>query len=701
MQFEQDQAIISWSRSGNVYTWSASYINTQNSSSNPTGIITFLSDQYSGSLTLSNLSTGADVYADIVSLLNEWNLADDSQYPWRVDGQTTIAPKVSRLEVAGNATPLMSYPGQVNDLSAPITDADGNAPFTVGWSPTYTLRGWFDTSVYQWQFNAGQSVSTQAAIGLVKFFDGSIQGAPNPAGHEGYFRFDFEDWRVCCADVAQWYRYGWGASVGGMLPQNATQWTNNFEMMNKPSSGALLAYNDDLTIDSPGGCAYSGTSDPAFWAVKWAECGETYQSYNFARPAGRDKFVIDETQPVYCYDGATLTNVADGSTAASVSGTGPWGGPSAGGWYNGFTSDGGGAVTFGTKLFTAPSDWNNNSDDAASAFGKLRFSSAPSLLGRVVIAPDVATGKTMTFGSVATPAPQTNFGMAAAGTEAVDLYDASMTALASNVTATRVSDTVFTVAASYPTAVFVMIHGAAAYKYCDDYPKGDFIYLEWLLDNRTNQEYTRLTGVDDCTGSQAARPTLNFGYASFSQTQDALPILKCSPRVACFSPNGEVFPNGKTYPFPSSFDLDERYGSKWQAQIIWSMTDPLWQTPHERCGLGGGPTIWGIDDGSCQPDIEDVNAYFGKPPMFEARLAVPSGFPAMPSGITLGFLSPVLFNSGDVAFPPGLTGYDGASGFPNAVATPWTLAIALCAALPCDQFGYADWVVGCQPATGD
>ena len=697
---------------------------------------------------LSAPNTGADVYADAQGLLGNWPLNDDALYPWRTDSLTQIAPLVGRLE-KGESAPSLFTPTTTNDLRNPIADVNGNGPFTTStspgqhggatvdgsgynpyttnvwpppagwtyingqagawiptyatsptldWIPTYSQIPTFDAGIYQFQFATGQTSATAAATALVKLLDGSVTGAPNPAGYQDYFRFDFSDYRGCCDSTTgafEAYIYGYGmfvsafnAQTGAQLPVNAANWTSYTQCANK-SGGASLAYLDQTT-SAPPDCNYSSAWDLAFWAYKYAECGETWQSVNFARPGGADKFLIDETQ-VYCYAAGVLYQQDAVTPAAGLNLTGTWGGASVNGFFNGATTDGSGNLTLGAKQFNLPSDWHSASGDDASAFGKLRFPTAPSLLGRASIKPD-ATGEIMTFG-----AAQTSFGMAVSGTEAVDLYDGNMALLASSVTATRVSDSVFTVPAAYLTAAWVMIHGAPAWPQSDNYPKGDFIYLTWLSDIRTNGEAAALSGKKECDGvTPVPPPTPNLGYAAFSQTADALPIVQCAPRVVCFSPNGETWTNGKTYAFPATFALDGKYGGSWKAAVLFNMTDPFWQTPHKPCGSAIG---WAVDASATCPADTGTKAYYALAPQCEARLTVPAGFPALPAGVTLGFLSPVTNSSGDVAYMPPPNGWLDPS-HPCPVNTPWQLAINLCADLAggC-RFDYSPWVVGCPPAT--
>ena len=683
---------VFWHRTATVFTWNFEFKQWDNITGGVGNDVKF-----SGTVTLSDpskpnytASGNYDVMADINGLLANWPLNDDSLIPWRTDNDTTLCPLVSRLEVDGDRSPI------------------GFDMYYVQKPNSTTWVAWFDTAIYEWQWAAGADPTSAAPTGLVKFLDGSPQGLPKAVGYTGYFRFDFNEWRACCASGnVRWYVQGYGQSQPPALPGTATQWPNFWQRMNKPCVGPLLAYNDANTTGNSS-CTYLGTADTAIYAIKWAECGETYESINCARPAGADKFLIDETT-CRCnggLSGSTLTLIDSDNnplTSNPFTTADIVGGASIGGFYA-VSSVATSSINLGTKMFNCPAGWDTNSYDGSSVISKLRFPSCPSLLGRIGIVAVADAGSHAPYSAGWTPtyqfpSAQVNFGMAVAGTESVDIYDASMTKLVAGATATRVDDTKFILDAGYSTAVWVMIHGCTCspatgsqhYEFCDDYPKGDYVYCEWTVDWRTNAERTRLLGATDCAGNTPPTdiPAANSGYSLASQTKDSLPLCVKSPRVVCFSPNEEAWSNGITYPFPT-LPLDGIYGSKWQAQVVWSITDPFWQTPHEPCGHGiAWSGTWTEDDGSCNVDTNDLR-YYQLAPMVEARLTVPAGFPALASGVT-----PL----GGANSPPPVTGYQD-NGTPSQPVTPWGTQIILCntVAGTCNHtpaFPYANWVLGC------
>jgi len=292
----------------------------------------------------------------------------------------------------------------------------------------------------------------------------------------------------------------------------------------------------------------------------------------------------------------------------------------------------------------------------------------------------------------------------AAHTEQVDLYDATYILVAFNVTATRTSDSTFTTATAYPTAVWATITGVSYY-FDDDLPKGDFAVLQWGFDFRTTAEILRLTGQLDCSGSQVTMPTANLATRLLSRMRFACRRNRCQSGGGLFHAQWREFCQWHHLRFSTSFVMDERYGSRWQGYVQQTMTDLFWQKPHLPCGalslsiladpgdtVDGSAITWVMDNGRAKRirmmKIRGCRTmYYPLAPMVEARLTLPSTYGAaqnetpasLPSGISIGWLSPVDHNSGDVAFPPGAVGFN-LDGSPASVMTPWVLHSLLCAA---------------------
>ena len=393
----------------------------------------------------------AGVYSDVKFLLSKWPLNDDGAYPWRTDGVWQIAPLVSRDEVPGNVSPLQSLSSStVDDLRSPIADANGNAPFTDAWIPTYSQTGWFDTNCWGWQFANGTNA---AATSLVRFLGtGLILGLPLPGAfldsygywfkaltgipfgnYQNFFDFNANVWQACqwfqpenTQPFVQWYQVGWGEwlydkirTTGAQLPHNCTQWTNNYDAFYKQPY-AYLTQADKGSYDMDGQAGPSASQHAprgdALWAQKCAEILEIWPSEDFFRPAGADRFAFDETK-VYCVN--NLTGSGAGSTwnltncdmtpfgptvPASLTLSGVWGGASVGGFYTGCTYSfdptggylGAGTVTLGTLVAPVPTGWTTPGGDTATAFGFLPYSAKPGILGRSQVGSMIDNGDSTT-----------------------------------------------------------------------------------------------------------------------------------------------------------------------------------------------------------------------------------------------------------------------------------------------------------------
>lgn len=743
------------------------------------------SEQITVSGSLGGENTGSAVYSDARRLLGLWDLADDSQYPWRTDLKVSLAPLVSRDEMQNNSfttnfwvknygAPIADFFGRtlgddgwfgfcgivlapdpltgiaVVALDFPVTSGDvvntavGNV-FSHCLATGYSIVGGSLPPGVSMD-SAGVITGTAGATGHygvtvevsgIPATTGADKGVPLPAGTEDFFDFGYNEYYGCCfIDPAnpgnvtwQWYLHGWGGTVGGVngqagcgMPLCATQWTNYWQAQNKPQGGFAF-YADPLGAVGAG-CAVSnpGTETAldagALWLGKYAEVVESWNSEDYARPGGADKFLWDEDH-VWCV--ANLSGAGPGSTWSvtdpisglpvddSADSSGTWGGPAVGGFYA-VSSLSGGVVTLGAKAYDVPAGFASRSNgDEGQAFGRLRFPTAPSILGRAAVTPDAPTGKTFTFAGA-----EVNFGLAPTHVESVDLWDATMNPVAGAVVATRVDDATFTTPDPYPTARYATIAGAPKWYVSDSDPKGDLTLLTWTADLRTPGEVIRLTGVLDCTSSQVALPTANAGggdptlpFRDFAQTQTCLPFSPCGPKVAYCSPTTEAFTNSVRIPFPDSFALDEHYGSKWWASVQSTMTSLFWQRPHRPCNVHTC-SQWIQDDGSCREDLEWDGAavacpgddefvdgesvppkyYYAFYPQVEARLTVPCAYgphsdecaPTLPAGIQIGWLSPVThaFGSGAVAFPPVPPGPLQELGIPGGATTSWSTHDLMC-----------------------
>jgi hypothetical protein len=483
-------------------------------------------------------------------------------------------------------------------------------------------------------------------------------------------------------------------------------------------------------------------------------------SYNFARPAGADRFIFDETTPAGVdkvfpylsgYSAGTGDTIVLGNPAilvVDVNGNSPgssfddpgqlplahpvdyietfgpggsptlptissgdvWGGQCVGGFYH-VTRLTDSTVLLGAKVFNLPTGWTCPSGDETLAFGRLRFPDCPGILGRVAISA-ITNASPCHLTIDASPYLATNLTASPASSELVDLCAADMTVLASNVAVTRVGDTDYTVPNSSSTAYatiaaakFIVVHGAPAYYWDDEMPKGHVLALEFGFDYRLKAETQRINDLITACGNPTAHPefascdcsplgsmqTVPFSvYSSFTQTQLCVPWTQCGPRVAALAD------------FPGSFPMDSQYGSRWQACVVSAVRDLLWQKPHVAMTPWTDPTTeetittfaWSEDNGGCSPNtITPPVVYYAHAPMVEPLLYIPTAglsgteaAPALPAGAVVGFTSPVDHADSETLYAPGPGGW-----------TPWGLHDALCSCVGGGRFGgiYAAFTFEC------
>lgn len=487
------------------------------------------------SANLSGANTPQSVQADVNLLLGQWDLTNDAQYPWRNDGFTSIAPLVTRREHTGNVR-LAGFTPWAENLNDPVTDCNGLPPDDPDWTPTYGYMAALDATAV--------------------LYDGSIQGAPLPAGYQGAFDFNYVNYQWCnigdlpntCevgSNPSHFYIHGYGGYANGtgtQLPQTATQWTDNATAAGL-SGGAWIMYHHNPSWT---GCE-SGTQNSCYTygpgdyciAQKWAETKMAFPSQNFARPGSLDRFAFDETQ-VYGISSATngtgLNTIGPGSqitlyvtkdcsnpNLTSAQTAGVWGGPAVGGFYNIVSITGGNVVKLSGLVYKVPTNWVSGSgiydpvnqvlnSDAGQIFGKLRFSignpatDPQPILGRASIVSVAEYQHNANVTELATDSLPT-LGLIAAGrgTDHVDIYDGQMNLLSANQSVTRIDDSHFTIGVAVGTlvkAAWITSHGAANYEWDDQYPKGDYVYTDWTWSprlicevNRNNLNFANCNGA--------------------------------------------------------------------------------------------------------------------------------------------------------------------------------------------------------------
>lgn len=543
-----------------------------------------------GSITLSDPYTINDVLADAAAQANYWQLDDDLQHPFTDSNHTTIGPIVLRNEAANGG--LNIFP------ACDWTDADSAT-------------------------NDGAIIGAPLAAGY---------GQPVGGNPRGVFDRDHENWmRKNCDPGSGWSNApeSRGAFTPSYVPANAPKWTDDFHATTLYPTAFINADLDGIYLQ------------------KRAEVPVKRPSINFARPFGPDKFALDETAGYVFYVSDFTAGVVTLQTLAFMtpvslpfSGGDIVGSAALGGFYE-VSSVGSDTVTLGALVYALPTDWNTPSGDGAACFGKLKYPNAPGINftdaakevgGRVAVTAAAGIPVTLTtstvqkYLSITTP-------------ENIDILDADLTVLASNVPATRVDDNQFTVTELFSTvgtARWIVPHllndGATTgqkYKFADTRSKGDYVYRTWIVS------------------------LADASVLSTTQTDACLPFAACAPSVAGITPNGETASNAHYWDFPTSVNN----GELWLGQVQFWMVDPFWQVPHTPVavpeGLGDFEPgvdliIWREDNGSCPIDSVTVGGggeniftlYYAMRPYVEARCTLPSNIdgetpPALASGADL------------------------------------------------------------------
>lgn len=604
------------------------------------------------SLILSGENEAPDIMADTEGLLAQWDLTNNSFYPWRHDNYVTFMPLVARREVQSNQTPFTSIMSAwMDDYTNPILSGSGTSSVITG----YNTRSWQDPNDYCWKWKAGYEGSWADSLES-SHMDGSIIGKPLVSGSNGivnsgsklgigwgWFDFYYTDIRYCpmpadaptCFGVP-WeqytYRYGGtladadisvsgiedGGQMANILPMCATHWVNN-PQAHSISRGAMQA---------------CGIMDDGIWSIKWAETRPPTRSQNFFRPCGSDRVLIDETTAKNFTEASSLimegelTGLSGGSTILVHNG-------SDNGIYTGCSQsdngDGTWTLALGTKQADLPTDYSRPID--ANCVGFVRFPNAWPICGREQIAVTSSVSGSLTGSKVSFFNAQTNLRTG----DKITLYSRTTTTLTS-ASVSRLDDSNFFIntpfSGSLTSSIYAMAYGAPDYHWFDEGQKYEFRYGYWETSNRSS----------------------SFSNSSSCQS-DCLPFTPCAEQVVCFSPNSESFANGKTYWFATgSFVADGVFGSYAQANVEFQMTDLLWQTPLRPIvgSLTDDPVTAVIraEDGTCPEDSytdTGIPILYYQEPRVEALCSVPSGSPALPSGITIP----------DLTQPPlaGLIGY--------------------------------------------
>ena len=164
--------------------------------------------EYKFEVRLSDPYNGADVWADMQTLLRQWDFTDDAQFPWRADSLTTSGPLVTFWE---------------------------NTPTGVD-AGFWTDCGWVDTNIQ----------------------DGRILGAPRPAGSDPYFDSMFVVYQTFTGGGGPYIDAAWYGDYAPFWARHATQWTDLVWTSVVPAGAFYKFTGGTLT-----GCQYAEALLPA------------------------------------------------------------------------------------------------------------------------------------------------------------------------------------------------------------------------------------------------------------------------------------------------------------------------------------------------------------------------------------------------------------------------------------------------------
>lgn len=617
-------------------------------------------NEYEAIVRLSDENHANDIYQDAVYLLSFWPFDNDIIYPWRTDGYCTIAPLLTRNEVSSPVQPTNPHASGYVDPAAAIYDGS-----ILGLPLTY----WYGTERAQF---------------------------------EGFFNFEHRTWKRC-EDIYSpgnypWYIYSYGAKAGSniaedptdaAMPTAATQWTENYAGSFYPPYGPFQTFSAGvLTIQI------------------WAQTLYPYTSLNYARPCGKDRFEPDWDRS-YCatnwdtlsYYVLELPEMASGDLAL-VCGAGGDDGI----WrvnvvdYNIYLE------TLVIDPSQIPSEYLDDCDSCGGGprISKLRWqNSIPPICGRIYPVTknlDVDNNVIVSF--------DTDHYLV--DNDSIWVYDANgshQTATINYISATQAKLS----GISNPNSVEYLRHYLSQdWKWDDRAPKYDYVVKTWSYNYRDQGENERLIAQYPFCPCVDAPDPLRQGIEStygvladiysIGCTTDCIRPNACAPAVVWWGFASYNFPNSDHFSMPSII-LDERYGARWQANVMNWMQDPYWQAPDVYCDAGY-PSIdtWEEDDGSGA-------GQYPMRPYVEARCSVPEGAPHLPNPLTIGCATVDEMLNGDVAgkgicIPVEEIGSTRETGETSQCAFPWILYLAMkaCVCNPDCQWNavYANYGVVCD-----
>ena len=256
--------------------------------------VTLSNPKYLNTHTSGSVKDG--IWDDLQSLLGTWMLDNPQHFPtWRRDLNTTTAPFVSRNELSVQS-PYQFPPQYVDDYSKPLVDGIAQQML------------WYDAACYTWVFPYDHP-SEYGYGTLYKTVDGNVLGQPLALGYGGTCIshsqrgcYDYTQKLIgYCGDTPQLEEKSYGDWTPTFLPAHCPKWT----------PGVNIDDTHGLT-DILWSCAFTTNNiyNYSVYAQKWAETlvRPPNGSYNFTRPYGADRLLLDYTHADDC-DGVVVVDV--------------------------------------------------------------------------------------------------------------------------------------------------------------------------------------------------------------------------------------------------------------------------------------------------------------------------------------------------------------------------------------------------------
>lgn len=593
---------------------------------------------------LSNPYKYSECLEDLYALLATWDLGDDDRLPWRTDFEVTMAPLVTYAELG------TAWPGLHEYIDYELGD------------PYYYQR-----------------------------YDGRIKGKPTSVVVDKFWNPEHPNWQTCGTPCTVKQVVNYGAYSTECYTNCATQWIDKWERSRLPQGAYLLANvlpgRNLSACTADAGIQY----DDRILACKYAEIIVDKPSFNFFRPAGKDRLQISASK-IDCIKSAsfydkvmflqdtgtgiepTTLQTGDicyvhGHSFDTASFNGVWT----------VTRDGDYQITLNQQL--ASGSWWTEfpfySTTVTPWIGKLAYAGYPGILGRVDIT-DISKTNPATCsllescylfpGDLVIVSGSRNTGTPTSfdtywkvhtvlDSQHVVLCDAGPSASLMN-----------GVSASYVASSGQMYSAFAPHwKWDDTGTKNEFAGIQWHHNYRDVYEYNRLKTASSsldpsCTEAIQTVPAeprpyqINCGMPQeverIENPQTCLPYNACKPSVAYFSPNEEPLLTAKynsvNLGFGTNRQVLDQYGGQWNALVRQYDTDYLFLPAICPCTFvpdniedpeGTGKYKCNCtmteDNGHCDVDIDgdaelgiDCIKYYPGRPYVEYRSTLPEGAPA-------------------------------------------------------------------------